>query len=78
VAQKKRLMHRGVLLSWLAMITQRQSPANAKRLAQLQKALAHVLAETLQQGFFGTASVEISVQNGSIQHIRRRVEKVER
>jgi hypothetical protein len=60
------------------MITQRQSPGNAKRLAQLQTALAHILAETLKHGFFGTASIEISVQDGSIQHIRRRVERVER
>ena len=60
------------------MITQRQSPGNAKRLAQLQTALAHVLAETLKQGFHGTAAIEIAVQDGTIQHIRRRVERVER
>jgi hypothetical protein len=60
------------------MITQRQSPGNAKKLAQLQTTLAQVLVEALKRGFFGTASIEISVQDGTIQHIRRRVERVER
>jgi hypothetical protein len=60
------------------MITQRESPGNAKKLAQLQTALAQVLAEGLRRGFFGTASIEISIQDGTIQHIRRRVERVER
>ncbi len=60
------------------MITQRPSPANAKRLAQLHTTLSRVLAETLKRGFFGTASIEIAVQDGSIQHIRRRVEQLER
>jgi len=60
------------------MITQRQSPGNAKKLAQFQTALAQVLAEALKRGFFGTASIELSVQDGTIQHIRRRIERVER
>jgi len=60
------------------MITQRQSPGNAKKLAQLQTALAQLLAEALKRGFFGTASIELSVQDGTIQHIRRRIERVER
>ncbi len=37
-----------------------------------------MLAESLQRGFFGTAAVELSVQDGTIQHIRRRIERIER
>ena len=31
-----------------------------------------------RRGFFGTAAVELSVQDGTIQHIRRKVERVEK
>ena len=31
-----------------------------------------------RRGFFGTAAVELSVQDGTIQHIRRMVERVEK
>lgn len=51
---------------------------NAKKVAQLQAVLAEVLAEALRRGFFGTATVELSVQDGTIQHIRRTVERVEK
>jgi hypothetical protein len=52
--------------------------ANAKKLAQLQKSLAELLNATLKRGFFGTAAVEVSVQDGTIQHIRRKVEQIEK
>ncbi|MGW8255906.1 MAG: hypothetical protein ACWGMZ_00320 [Thermoguttaceae bacterium] len=52
--------------------------ANAKKVAQLEKSLAEMLAATLRRGFFGTAAVEVSVQDGTIQHIRRRVEQIEK
>jgi hypothetical protein len=51
---------------------------NAKKVAQLEQALAEMLAATLKRGFFGTAAVEVCVQDGTIQHIRRRVEQVEK
>jgi hypothetical protein len=53
-------------------------PTNAKKVAQLQEALAELLAEALRRGFFGTAAVELSVQDGTIQHIRRKVERIEK
>jgi hypothetical protein len=46
---------------------------NAKKVAQLQAILAEMLAEALRRGFFGTAAVELTVQDGTIQHIRRKV-----
>jgi hypothetical protein len=54
------------------------TPGNAKKLAQVQTALAEVLAEALRRGFFGTAAVELTVQDGTIQNIRRKVERVEK
>ncbi|HUT11860.1 MAG TPA: hypothetical protein VMY42_15270 [Thermoguttaceae bacterium] len=60
------------------MITHAKSPGNVKKVAQLEAALAEMLAESLRRGFFGTAAVELSVQDGTIQHIRRRVERIEK
>jgi hypothetical protein len=51
---------------------------NAKKVAQLEKALSELLTETLKRGFFGIATVEVSVQDGTIQHIRRKVEQIEK
>ncbi len=47
-------------------------------MAQLERAMAEILTETLRRGFHGTASLEMAVQDGTIQHIRRRVERVEK
>ena len=51
---------------------------NAQKVAQLQAALAEMLADALRRGFFGTAAVELSIQDGTIQHIRRRLERIEK
>jgi len=55
-----------------------QSPTNAERVEQLQTALAELLAQVLRRGFHGTAAVEVSIQDGTIQHIRRRLDQIER
>lgn len=60
------------------MMTHGTTAGNAKKVAQLQAIVAEVLAEALRRGFFGTAAVELSVQDGTIQHIRRTVERIER
>lgn len=60
------------------MTTLSQSPVNARKVSQLQAALAEILAQALRRGFFGTAAVELSVQDGTIQHIRRRLERIEK
>jgi hypothetical protein len=58
------------------MATHTRTPANAQRVEQLESVLAELLAETMQRGFFGTASVELNVQDGTIQYIRRRVDRI--
>jgi hypothetical protein len=60
------------------MITHVTTPGNAKKVAQLQAIVAELLAEALRRGFFGTAAIELSVQDGTIQHIRRTVERIEK
>jgi hypothetical protein len=60
------------------MMTHSTTQGNAKKVVQLQAILAELLAEALRRGFFGTATVEVSVQDGTIQHIRRMVERIEK
>lgn len=60
------------------IMTTTATTTNVKKVAQLQQALAEMLAETLKRGFFGIAAVEVSVQDGTIQHIRRKVEQIEK
>jgi hypothetical protein len=55
-----------------------QSPANVERLGRLRHMLAEVLADVLQDGFYGSASIEIDVDNGTILNATRRVERRER
>jgi len=59
-------------------MTLTETPANQQKMSQLRKALGELLAETLRRGFYGTAGVELSVQDGTIQHIRRHVEQIDR
>ena len=60
------------------MMTHAKTIGNAKKVAQLQAVMAEVLSEALRRGFFGTAAVELSVQDGTIQNIRRKVERIEK
>jgi hypothetical protein len=60
------------------MIAHITTPANEKKMAQLRQALDELLRESLRRGFFGTAGVELNVQDGTIQHIRRRVDRIEK
>ena len=59
-------------------MTTAATTTNEQKVAQLEKALAELLAATLKRGFFGTAAVEVSVQDGTIQHIRRKLEQIEK
>jgi len=60
------------------MTTLTETPANERKMTQLSEVLREMLAEVLRRGFFGTACVELVIQDGTIQSIRRRVERVER
>ncbi len=55
-----------------------ETPVNQQKLLLLRRALDELLAETLRRGFHGTAGVEFCVQDGTIQHLRRRLERIEK
>jgi len=60
------------------MVTTRETLTNQSKAVQTENAWAEVLAEVLQRGFHGSAAIEVAVQDGTIQHIRRRVERLEK
>lgn len=60
------------------MMTPTKTPVNREKVSQLRAALAEILVATLQRGFHGTAGIEVSVQDGTIQSIRHRVERIRR
>jgi hypothetical protein len=55
-----------------------QTTANAEKIRRLQKMIEELLGQSLRSGFFGTVSVEMSIQDGTIQHLRRRLEQMEK
>jgi hypothetical protein len=63
------------------MMTRPPSPldstkANAARLEQLRQTLEALLAQSLRRGFHGSVQLELAVQDGTIQHIRHRLEQL--
>lgn len=60
------------------MMTHETTPGNVKKMEQLQRIMKELLAESLRRGFFGTATIEWNVQDGTIQHIRRIIDRVEK
>lgn len=60
------------------MMTLNETPANRRKTAQLLASLEEMLAEVLRRGFHGRAEVELSIQDGTIQQICRRVERIDR
>ena len=60
------------------MIRNTKTSANVEKVAQLEAAMAELLTQALRRGFFGTAAVELSVQDGTIQQIRRTVTQLEK
>jgi len=60
------------------MMTLNETTGNQDKIDQLRKALTALLAEVLQRGFYGTAAVEVSIVDGTIQRIYRKTERVER
>lgn len=75
---KRELENRPVVAYGGATMTLAKTPTNQSKMAQLRSVLGEILAEVLRRGFHGTAGVEVTVQDGTIQSIRRRVERVER
>lgn len=55
-----------------------KSAANMSKSAQSERAWREMLSTGQVRGFFGTVAIEATLQDGTIQSIRRRVEQLER
>ncbi len=60
------------------MKTIRPTPSNHEKVKQLEAVFAQLLIEVLHAGFHGRALIELAIQDGVIQHIRRTLEKLEK
>jgi hypothetical protein len=60
------------------MTTLTETPTNKTKVDQLETALAEILSESLRRGFHGKAAIELAIQDGTIQHIRRLIERVDK
>ncbi len=56
--------------------TRVQTTSKVNLVQQIEAALAKLLAESSQRGFYGEAGLTLSVQDGHIQHIRVAVERM--
>ncbi len=64
------------------MTTTTRRPAvttgNCDKVPQAQAALNALLCDALRAGFHGRAVLELAIQDGTIQHIRRTLERLEK
>lgn len=60
------------------MTTLANTSGNRHKIPRVEAALAQLLSEALRRGFFGDVRIELAIQDGTIQSIRRVVEQVER
>jgi hypothetical protein len=56
--------------------TRVQTTPQANKIQQVEAALAKLLADSSQRGFFGEVGLTLSVQDGHIQHIRVAIERM--
>lgn len=59
------------------MMNVRDTPVNQTKLARLERAWRELLEAALARGFHGTVGLEVTVQDGTIQHFTRRSERRE-
>lgn len=56
----------------------KDSLVNRARVEQIDATWKTLLAEILQEGFHGTANLELTISDGTIQRICRTVERIEK
>jgi len=60
------------------MTNARPTIGNREKVSQLEAMFAELLIEALRRGFHGRAAIELAIQDGVIQHIRRTLERLEK
>ena len=56
--------------------TRVQTTPQLNKVEQAETALAKLIADSSQRGFYGEAGITLSVQDGRIQHIRVALERM--
>ena len=64
--------------SKLYVMTLTHSPSNERRIFQLKADLAEVLETALRRGFYGKVGVDLKIQDGTIQQVRKKIQQVQR
>jgi hypothetical protein len=54
------------------------TPTNQQKATRMIETLQELLQQSLRRGFHGTLRIECTVQDGTIQYIRRSVEQMEK
>jgi hypothetical protein len=66
-----RLIYSGTIMH--ATVETKSKP---NKIEQAESAFAQLVAEASRRGFYGTAGLTLSIQDGTIQHIRVAVERM--
>lgn len=56
--------------------TQEESTPHLNKVQQVEMSLAKLIADASRRGFYGNVAVNLSVQDGHIQHIRLTTERM--
>jgi hypothetical protein len=59
------------------MMSVQETPVNQAKVARLERAWRELLEAATARGYHGTFGVEVTVQDGTIQHFVRRLERRE-
>ncbi len=59
-------------------IPRETTAANARRIRQLREAMEEILVAALKRNCFGSGVLEFTVQDGTIQEVRQRLERIDR
>ncbi len=62
----------------VAGISLEETPANVRRIRQLREAMEEILKVALKRNFFGAGALEFTVQDGTIQEVRQKLERIDR
>jgi hypothetical protein len=54
----------------------REKMPTMSKLQQAEAAFAQLIAEASRRGFYGTAGLTLSIQDGTIQHVRVAMERM--
>ena len=75
---KTNLKNRGDFSKLYIMTLSQKSPSNERRIFQLKADLAEVLELALRRGFYGKVGVDLKIQDGTIQQVRKKIQQIQR